>query len=576
MLTNLRITSILLLLAVVTGCATENKVMEQAEIEQEFQQPEEIIEPQPYELEDVKNPEKFVKYYLRSKIGIYNSNSLESIAQNHYRLALENPSNIKIQEEAFLLLLANKSYAKAITVSKNKDVADYLTFEQLFNFSQLLAQNETEQAHEVLKEILSEQQRLPYLKILNKYFDYYQHKNIERLSEEILAIKSSVALDGFKYYYIARAYEAAENYQEAFKLYEKAFLENSLRTETVFKRLVYTAKLVDAEELKKNLFRSNSKYGKDLYLVDQAFIDINELKPLNNDVKNVTSQIFYDLGWSINQAVSTNLAGLNFLALSDYIVPNAQAKFQIAKGYASNEWNPDAIELLKSIDKKSQYYWSAQIILIDIIKQDNPAKAIKLAKQLQATKRFNSHYIEGIIGQIYLNDDQFKKAIQSFTIAIQNDASPKLFFSRAVAYEKTNQIDLALDDLKTAYNLNPKNPIVLNYLGYLLIDLHKNPEQGLEYIEQAVRLDPTNPASLDSLGWAYLNLKEYDKGLALLEKAYALAPQDGVIAGHLADAYYKADRKKEAIIYWKKALELEKSDKREIKRIEKQLYKYNN
>jgi tetratricopeptide (TPR) repeat protein len=94
-------------------------------------------------------------------------------------------------------------------------------------------------------------------------------------------------------------------------------------------------------------------------------------------------------------------------------------------------------------------------------------------------------------------------------------------------------------------------------------------------IEESLRLDPLNPATLDSLGWALLKQKEYEKGLNYLEKAYSINSQDGVITGHLADAYYLNGRTKEAIIYWKKALELEKKDHREIERIKNQLYKYN-
>lgn len=561
---------LLAILCLTTSCSI-TKHLETKKLENEFPEEPEIVEKEVYPLTDVKNPENFVKYYLRSKVSLYNANSLSSIAENNYKLALENPSNARIQEEAFILLLASQSYAKAITVAENKTTEEQMAFEQIFDLAQTLAKDEN--ITEKLNNVLSEQQRLPFLKIIKAYLEYQKTKNIEQLKENILAINSSFALDGFKYYYIARAYEAVENYQEAFKLYNTAFNKYSLRTEEVFTRMVHVASKLEETDLDK-LFNSNTKYGKNLYLVDQAFIDTSKTKELRNSVKDVAAQAFYDLGWSIVQT-NPNLAGLSFLAISDYIVPADKTKFQLAKAYAANEWQDDAISLLEYIETTSEYYLSSQIVLADIVKKDNSARAINIIKDLQKNNRFNNYYLEAILGQIYLNNDQYNLALNSFNYTLEYDKSAKIYFSRAVVLEKLNKIELAIADLEEALKQNPKNPIVLNYLGYLLIDLKQQPAQGLEYIKQAVRLDPTSAASLDSLGWAYIKLGEYETGLALLERAYSIDIHDGVIAGHLADAYMLTNRKEEAIIYWEKALELEKDDKREIERVKQQLYKYN-
>lgn len=562
---------LLAILLLTTSCSI-TKHFETKELEKEFpQEPIELEKAEVYELTDIKNPEKFIKYYLRSKVSLYNANSLTSIANNNYKLALENPNNLRIQEEAFILLLASQSYAKAITIAKNRVSNETIAFENMFNLAQTIAKNED--SSKQLNDILSEQQRLPFLKIIKSYLKYEQTKNIEELKENILSINSSFALDGFKYYYIARAYEAANNYEEAFKLYYTAFTEHTLRTEDVFTRMVHVASKIENADLDK-LFNSNTKYGKNLYLVDQAFIDTSKTKDLSNSIKDIAAQAFYDLGWSVVQT-NPNLAGLSFLAISDYIVPTDKAKFQLAKAYYANGWQDNSIQLLESIIPTSNYYLSSQIVLADIVKKDNSTKAINIIKKLKETKRFNSHYLEAILGQIYLNNGEYKLALDSFNYTLEYDKSAKIYFSRAIVLEKLNKIELAIADLKTALKQNPKNPIVLNYLGYLLIDLKQQPAQGLEYIKQAVRLDPTSASSLDSLGWAYIKLGEHETGLSLLEKAYSITPQDGVITGHLGDAYLFANRNEEAIIYWQKALELEKDDAREIKRIKQQLYKYN-
>jgi len=576
----LKIFTILSLTVLNTACSKHIKIMQptqEQEIEEEFHESDlDTIESAniPYELTDIENPEKFVKYYLRSKFSLYNSSTLNEIAENNYKLALENPNDFEAQEQAFLLLLANQNYAKAINIINANKHSESITFENLFNYARAIAQEDTKKSEKILDKLLHTQNRLPHLKILKAYFKYQKTADIETLKDDILTINSSLSLDGFKYYYIGRAYEAKQEYVTAFKFYSLAFFEHTLRTEDVFSRLMYTSTKID-KKYSKNLFGSNAKYGKNIYLVDQAFIDTSLIPKLNNSLKELSSQVLYDLGWSINQT-SANLAGLDFLALADYIVPNDKIKFQMAKGMYANSWPDDSIELLESIKPGSQYYLSSRIVLADILKSTNPDKAVNVILELKEHAKFNTHYLDSVLGQIYLNSDQFEKAITSLTSALEKDQSAKIYFSRAVAYERTSKFKEAISDLNIALNKNPKNPVILNYLGYLLIDLNKDAEQGLEYIRQAVKLDPTSAASLDSLGWAFIKLKAYKEGLETLETAYAQDSQDGVITGHLGDAYLHNGRKKEAIIYWKKALELEKDDTREINRIKLQLYKYNN
>ena len=542
-----------------------------AEIEQEMLEEEQITESE--KLENVKDPQKFVKYYLRSKFSLYNSTSLDEITENNYQVSLENPDSFQAQEQAFILSLANQNYANAINILNNKTTTQELAFENLFLYSKALAENDKGEAKAYLKELLNTQNRLPLLKIINAYFTYNETKDINQLKIDIAEINSSTALDGFKYYYTARAYEQMGDYATAFKLYSSAYFVNTLRTTAVFERLVYTARKLDFKNTK-DIFKSNNQYGENIYLVDQTFVDVEKIKELDNSLAAISAQAFYDLGWSIVQT-NSNLAGLNFLALSDYIKPTDTAKIQLARGYYNNTWEDSAIKLLESVKSDSEQYISAQIFLADIIKDKDTKKAVQILQGLKKSTDLNHHYVDTIIGQVYLNNEEYKAAIPYLNSALVNDKSSKVYFSRAVAYERTSQYELAIDDLNTALDKNPKNPIILNYLGYLLIDLHKDIERGFLLIEESLRLDPLNPATLDSLGWALLKQKEYEKGLNYLEKAYSINSQDGVITGHLADAYYLNGRTKEAIIYWKKALELEKKDHREIERIKNQLYKYN-
>ncbi len=51
-----------------------------------------------------------------------------------------------------------------------------------------------------------------------------------------------------------------------------------------------------------------------------------------------------------------------------------------------------------------------------------------------------------------------------------------------------------------------KNPVYLNYLGYVLIDYDINPKRGVALVKEALKQYPNSPEFLDSLAWGYYKL----------------------------------------------------------------------
>lgn len=82
--------------------------------------------------------------------------------------------------------------------------------------------------------------------------------------------------------------------------------------------------------------------------------------------------------------------------------------------------------------------------------------------------------------------------------------------------------------------IEPDNVVALNNLAWILSE-QKNP-QGLEYAERAHRLAPFNPGVLDTLGWALVRSGDAKRGVQLLRMASSLAPMQGDIRLHLAQA----------------------------------------
>ncbi len=88
------------------------------------------------------------------------------------------------------------------------------------------------------------------------------------------------------------------------------------------------------------------------------------------------------------------------------------------------------------------------------------------------------------------------------------------------------------------HKANPRNAVVVNNLAWLYSELKD--KRALQLAEEAYKLSPNNPETLDTLGWILVNAGEARRGLELLKKAHALAPDAPTIHWHLASAHAAA------------------------------------
>jgi Flp pilus assembly protein TadD len=144
------------------------------------------------------------------------------------------------------------------------------------------------------------------------------------------------------------------------------------------------------------------------------------------------------------------------------------------------------------------------------------------------------------------------------------------FYSRGTCYERLKQWPLAEADLQKALKLYPDQPLALNYLGYSWVDQNRNLEEGMALIEKAVALKPDDGYIVDSLGWAHYKLANYKQAVRFLERAVELKPEDPVLNDHLGDALWRVGREREARFQWDQALTLE-PEPEEAEKIKKKL-----
>ncbi len=168
------------------------------------------------------------------------------------------------------------------------------------------------------------------------------------------------------------------------------------------------------------------------------------------------------------------------------------------------------------------------------------------------------------LGDWHRRADRFGEAATAYGTAIRMagaDAAWGLYFLRGSMAERGGDWPAAEADLREALRRSPDEPIVLNYLGYSMLDRGLGASEAATMIERAARLRPGDGGIIDSLGWSQYRQGHYADAVVTLEKAMALEPTDPTVTEHLGDAYWQVGRRIDAKFRWRAALDLGPDDK---------------
>jgi tetratricopeptide (TPR) repeat protein len=126
--------------------------------------------------------------------------------------------------------------------------------------------------------------------------------------------------------------------------------------------------------------------------------------------------------------------------------------------------------------------------------------------------------------------------------------------AKALALERMQRSSQAVVLMRELVRDRPDDPSALNMLGYTLVDRTRNVDEGLAMIERAVTMLPDNGAVLDSMGWALHKKGRDAEALTYLQRALQHA-RDAEIAVHLGEVQWTLDQRDAARATWQKALE---------------------
>ncbi|HZS83703.1 MAG TPA: tetratricopeptide repeat protein [Stellaceae bacterium] len=272
------------------------------------------------------------------------------------------------------------------------------------------------------------------------------------------------------------------------------------------------------------------------------------------------AEALFDLASVLNQSETADLA-LIYARLALYLEPDFPlAKLLVADVLESEHRAEEALAIDRSIPPQSPYAWTARLRAASNL--ELMGKTDEAAKELQAMAAERPNEVQPLVqlGDLWRSKNRFAEAVASYDEAVARLKQPEprdwtIFYSRGVALERSGQWPRAEADLLHALQLQPEQPLVLNYLGYSWVDKGVKLNEALRMIERAVELRPNDGYIVDSLGWAYYRLGNYPQATQNLERAIELRPEDPTINDHLGDAYWQVGRLDEARSQWRRALQ---------------------
>ena len=109
---------------------------------------------------------------------------------------------------------------------------------------------------------------------------------------------------------------------------------------------------------------------------------------------------------------------------------------------------------------------------------------------------------------------------------------------------------------------NKSDAQAFNNYAYSLVERNKELDKALEYAKKAIELEPKNPSYLDTIGWVYYKLDDLKRAKKFIEQSIEIKSDNSIVLEHLGDILMKSNDRDNAFIYYKKAYEYDKGNKR--------------
>ncbi|NVK34037.1 MAG: tetratricopeptide repeat protein [Rhodobacteraceae bacterium] len=505
--------------------------------------------------------------YLAARLADMEKDFAQSAA--FYQEALStDPDNNMLLDRAFMLSLANGEIFVALNYAEELKSLNAETFVGPLTraANEITLENYSEAA-----EILAPVNVGPLAQLtvdISRAWALYGTGQVDEALNTIEELDGPEWFDVFKSTHKAYIAFAAGRTKQALKEIEKAYNQDNgaLRVIDTYARILAANDKTDVALSVLNDYEQLIP-GHPLIAATRAEVEAGTAgHPYVTTPQQGVSEILYGLGAAIGREGAQELSTV-YLQLALYLNPRAEfAALALAGQFELMDQTQRSIDTLSMIPDDSPLKRDAEIQIgmnYDAIDDLEQAR-----EHLENLIKQDPDDLEAIVslGNILRSREIYDEAYDIYSMAIDKVSEPSaehwtMFYFRGICLERLDRWSEAEADLRKALELQEDQPLVLNYLGYSLVDQGFKLPEALEMIERAVELRPRDGYIVDSLGWAYYRLGRYEEAVVELERAIELRSSDPVINDHLGDAYWKVGRRIEARFQWNHARDLEPAEK---------------
>ena len=232
---------------------------------------------------------------------------------------------------------------------------------------------------------------------------------------------------------------------------------------------------------------------------------------------------------------------------------NAPALLFLAQIAEEEGRTPEAIDWLAKVPRGEEYVPATvrRALLMGKIGQVEAARAL-LQDAPAAGMRERTMLLSGesqLLREARRNQEAFDVLDRGLE---RMPDSAELLYDHAMAAERIDRLEVMERSLRRLIELRPEHAHAYNALGYTFADRGVRLEEARALIEKALSLSPDDAHILDSLGWVQFRLKDYERALETLQRAYSMRPE-AEIAAHLGEVLWAMGRADEARRLWREA-----------------------
>lgn len=214
------------------------------------------------------------------------------------------------------------------------------------------------------------------------------------------------------------------------------------------------------------------------------------------------------------------------------------------------------LELEKLGDPSADTYKQLMTLSFNLKQYPDAIKYAQLVKKTDPNAR-----TAFFIGKAYYDQENYGEAIKYLNIAGKEDPqNGEVPYLIGRSYADMMNYKLAIPYFENALTLQPENSRLMYETGLMYYALHDNKNTLKYFLMAGEKGYKRDNEYMENLAIAYLDNKEFDKGMDLLQESLKRRPSDMNLLNMVAEAAYEAKKYDMAIEHWDRVLTLDKEN----------------